>query len=1407
MKYNHINSATLVLSLFTRLHVVSSALPRVDYDRMGKVGLVGAFAGLDWANSNSSLSLDSTTSTLLSRSSDGSLTRVGSTNAGGSIAAGCALDDVFYVAGEFSSFANTGAQNIASYKPSSNAVAALGSGGPNGRIHAIFCDTENKQVWVGGNFTSPASLVAVWHVGSSSWSAPPFGGLSGADVLSISTNSSQSSLLFAGSFITSFQGNGTINGTNNPNVPFSSGASPYSSSLVPVPLQNAQIDASPSSTNSQFSNIQNVLCPTGDDGPGHTWFSSDGSTAVITVRAFSSIGASGIRLGNTFLDGRGTTGFTLTTIPDNRVQTLTHVNPSNGQNETCSQNCPLLTDSSVLYQDFLFSDSLDITGFQLRLSQWQGSGSGLHILQLLSSGAFANAVAGNNAQSCYAPSVSNVTQTGTWTHKQANTGIAGTQQTVLVSTLDVGTPKSQSPSFTWMPYVSASGQYEINLLVPGCNNFQDCALRTSVEVTVFPGGNQEPWVTKVSQTNTEDATRLIYQGTVVPSSPNFVATITMTLSDDPEGSGQNGRYELIADRVQLVLTSPNIDGTTSSGSGVGGAAHTGFGVFEWPLSSKDQVNASSALPNTTQTALDVASFDLYQGLGANAASSGAVVDAVVQHPSGTVYLGGSFTLSSGPASGATNVVAFQGGALVGLPDKGLNGRVSALLLVGSKLFVGGRFTDTPSGSQGGALSRIAVYDIQQNQWSSLGGGVNGEVTSLGYFGGKVQVTGNFTQVYQTKGVQDGSSSGGFAVWDVEGASWVNSGGFLSGSVDLVVNGTVSGGQAQSQFIAGNLASALRYGASGFVTLATGDNKDDLPDVKPLDTSLSAVQSQTTLQRRESTGLIPTINFNRLFKRQSTGLAALPESLDATSPAVLAGAFWTNSSSNSEVAILGGNFSLASSEGLAAYDFDSESVYPLPGASLNGIVRTLFVRGDDLYIGGEFTIDGTNANGFAVYNLALKQWDVSQIQPLISSSGPVVVRSISAPNAQKNVIVAAGTFENAGSLSCHSICSLNTDSKQWNSLGNGISGDVSNVLYAGSNQDILVASGSLTLSGGSAASVAIFTFSNSSWAGLGNQGDLPGPVTAVEVNNGNASSIFAAGRSNDGSTPFLSFWNGLSWTALQSTFKGESNISQLTMVPVLDAHSSNGIIESDRMLMVSGSLSDSSFGDASSALFDGQTFLPYIVSTSGSGSPGAISGLIHSFSTFSFSQRHFLAVGIVILISIAIAAGVVFLLALLGILWTLFSRRDDKLNKHDGVDADEDESIHQRPSSLLAHVNAATRTTIMGGSSPFSQYDPEKEEEAARERMAAGSETNDPFGVDASNYMRAETPLDAIIGAGGQESGRPAHARYSFDGTGEGELALTAGMELEILDDRDQAWWYARDPRTMQEGVVPAAYLY
>lgn len=307
-----VSTSSLCAFFFLYPSLVYADLPLVDFDRMGKVGLAGAFAGLDiFPNSSAAVSFDPSTSTLLSRSPDGGLTPVGSTNAGGSILASCALGDTLYVAGRFTSLGGVSASNIASYAPSSDAFSALGSSGPDGDVLALFCDSTHQNVWAGGRFTSPASGVAVWNTASSSWSVPPFGGLTGgaSEVSSITTNASQSSLFFSGSFITEF-GNGTriINGTNNPNVPFSAGATPFSSSLVPVPLNDAQITPSATSDEAGFGNVTDILCPAGADGPGNTWFAQDGGKAVITVRKFSFLSASGIRLGNTFLN-RSTTGF------------------------------------------------------------------------------------------------------------------------------------------------------------------------------------------------------------------------------------------------------------------------------------------------------------------------------------------------------------------------------------------------------------------------------------------------------------------------------------------------------------------------------------------------------------------------------------------------------------------------------------------------------------------------------------------------------------------------------------------------------------------------------------------------------------------------------------------------------------------------------------------------------------------------------------------------------------------------------------------------------------------------------------------------------------------------------------------------------------------------------------------
>lgn len=758
--------------------------------------------------------------------------------------------------------------------------------------------------------------------------------------------------------------------------------------------------------------------------------------------------------------------YSVTTIPDNTPRTLQFIDPITGQNQTCSTDCSLLTDSSVPYQDFIFTDgSLNITGFQLTLTQWKGAGPGLHLLQLLSSGAFASSIAANNGQSCFAPSASNATMTGTWVEKDVNTGIAGTQQAVLATTIDVGTPSSQAASFTWMPYVSASGVYAVNMLIPGCTNFQDCPLRTSVKVTVFPGGGQSPTVLTFSQANPEDQTVTLYTGPVVPTSGNFSMTVIMALADQPEGQGQNGKYELVADRVQLILQSANITGsTTSTGStnGTSVGSQTGFGVFEWPLNGQQSVNTNGALSNSSLTALDSAGFNLLSALGTGNDQSSSIVNAVVQAPSGTLFIGGKFTLSSGSVAGTSNVVMFKDGALVALSNNGLDGAVTSLALHDDTLFVGGSFSDTASPSTSGKLRGVAAYDVQGNQWVSLDGGLAGTVASITLADSDVLLAaGNFSAA------ADGQTAQGLAAWNITSRSWSNSGGFLMGQLSLVGNATTSAnGVTVDQAVAGNVAASLKFGTSSFALLQNNGDSD-IPKVTPLgvdlQSPLSANTSSTSANARRhlsmAHGSMPWYHkIGDIFRRQSATvaqLAPLPSPAATSGPSVFAGAYWTNTTSSRQIIILGGNFTFTTSSGstsqnIAFYDAETSTIEALDGNQLNGTVRSLLVVDDDLYIGGTFTIQGTQFNGFAIYNLARGEWDTvgSQAVGGASSSQAVVVRSITVSPSQENTVIVAGTFTQVGSTTCRAVCEYNTQQRKWSALGNGIQGEATTVSYAG-----------------------------------------------------------------------------------------------------------------------------------------------------------------------------------------------------------------------------------------------------------------------------------------------------------------------------------------------------------------------
>ena len=157
--------------------------------------------------------------------------------------------------------------------------------------------------------------MAVFDTSANTWAPPGFGGLSGqaSTVKSIvpGTGSASSTLYLSGSFVTTYGSNTTVavNNTNNPNVPYSSGASPFSSSLVPVPIDPTYISANPTTDEAGYNDVTDILCPAGADGPGNTWFSGDNQATQIVIRTGQYLNARGIRLGNTFIANHGTKAF------------------------------------------------------------------------------------------------------------------------------------------------------------------------------------------------------------------------------------------------------------------------------------------------------------------------------------------------------------------------------------------------------------------------------------------------------------------------------------------------------------------------------------------------------------------------------------------------------------------------------------------------------------------------------------------------------------------------------------------------------------------------------------------------------------------------------------------------------------------------------------------------------------------------------------------------------------------------------------------------------------------------------------------------------------------------------------------------------------------------------------------
>ncbi|BGP40759.1 hypothetical protein JCM10449v2_004724 [Rhodotorula kratochvilovae] len=1399
----------------------SSSLPKVDYSALGTVAVVGSFAGLSFYDAeNPPTTYDSRASTLLARTADGDLRSVGATDRGGAINAICQTpDSAVFVAGNFTAIGGVDAANIASYDPASETFTALGDG-LAGEVRALSCN--GTTVYAGGDFDAPAGVssgpnVAAWSTEDAAWSTLPLYGFNGA-VDSISSSEDGRSLFFGGAFSTVFS-NSTANSTASSSS--SSSAFPsLGSSLTPISLNASDYWASPTTYTSGFGRPQYIFCPRHGDGIGASWLLVDGQAGFFIARMYRQLNVRGIRLGNTFYEGRGTKNFSVVSIPDNQVLELSYASDLSDPSSplaTCSDDCPLAHNASVPYQDFLFPEGTSLTGIQLNIFGWYGAGGGLHLLQLLSDGAYAYAAQSNNNSPCTAglgaSAQSAVETTGNWTTSTVNTAIPGTVQDVLIARVTGGSSAASAPSLTWRPYVSQPGQYAVYFVTPGCTAAGTCAQRTSVRVTATPNGGSAN-ETVVDQTVSEDVSTLIYNGTLGAGADALAVTMTLAAGGAPT-AGKT--YELVGNYINLVASSTN-------GSSV--TLQRGFGVFEYPLvdtgvfgdavptAQAAGVNASATLTNAT--GFDALAFRLGQG---------AQVHAVISARTGAdaiVFAGGNFTYSSADGDDeSVNVVAYRRDEIVSAPNGGLGGVVNSLVELDGVLYAAGTFTATVDGDVTG-LRGVARWNYTDSAaaWQALG-----DVPSVGGSIVQLAVVNPSSSSDDSAGavVAVGAGGSGLAYFDPASSAWNStSAGLFLGNLTAVGAPSSRTNTNATTYLAGNVIAAVKDAAPGGALLSEAKNGG--PQLSSFgfgynssssssSASSSATASAARVKRGETSvptdGLLQRRSFSRVLleprapQASSSVNLTLPspiQAVAATSVAgnaggasadqVLAGAFWKNGSST--LMLLGGAYATASGvQNLGGYDTKAETLAPLPGLDVDGAVTALRVVGNTLWVGGNFTT-ASGRQGFTTYDLKAQTLDDSE-PPLTGYAGSnATVNVVTQRPGYDEQIIVAGAFSSAGSLYCPSVCLWDAGKLQWQALATGLQGVVGAVDFAGDKSEYLVAAGSFVVND-ETRYIARWSFKNSTWLALGAASDLPGPATAVSADDHNEDKIFVAGASNSGA-PYLLYWNGTAWSDVNNATLGAgSGVQQLAFVPLSNTHDSNDVIESNRILLVSGDLTINDTS-VSSALYDGATWYPYLIATSATGSAGVVAQLFYSVSNFSLSGAHHLAAGLVILISIAIGLGIVFLLVLLGLLFMLARRKDepqypprDPRAAHSA--ASETSSLH-RPSSLLQTVGAATAVLL----------DPKGEKAIDRNSLGGG-------GAGGAGGTGSFDAAALSYGSDFEDEGEPstALARYSFHAEHPGELSISAHEQLTILDSQDQNWWMVSN-REGARGLVPLSYL-
>lgn len=886
-------------------------------------------------------------------------------------------------------------------------------------------------------------------------------------------------------------------------------------------LQDATITSDAVTPMSGYSDPRNIVCSSGKASEGNTYLLHDYAPGFWRADLGFTFKPSKVRLYNTHLDGRGTKDFLFRALPDNGIMNLTYTDET-GNKAYCVSSCPLSSSSSEKYRDFTLVNQVGMEGFQIEILSWYGQGAGLNGIEVFQDDIMTYAIDQYNEPTCAGiEHPSTATSTGPWTVQPGYLSAAVTDS------------NDADTEVVFQPDIKEPGNYTIKVYTPGCVQDNTCSSRGMVNVTATVAVDPDaprPSPTTIYQTNDDDKYDVLYSGYVDAASSSFRPSVTLRPI-----VGQ-GDITVVASKVRFELLS---------------AVKTGGlnGLYDYDPTSnldtskldKSQINKAGTFLNHDASIMQLAEND------------------------GVIYVAGKFSDKS-----IHNIMSITDGNATAMPGNGLNSEVLALASLDDALYVGGKFTDTSNGGADG-LYYVASYSFSSEQWSPLGDGLNGPVTtvypidlnvSTSINETTIAVSGHFDQI-RASGDSPAVYVPGFAIWVPSQKTWLQT----LNDTQMAFAGQLSAAASvnKTSILAGSLATD-GITAGGAVSL---QNPTDLILV-PLDMNLNRTQ--------------PSVG-------------------------VVTGVYDTESGRN--LTIVGGQFATTGSKGspvnnVAFLNGTDQTLTGLPlGVDSNSTIYSLFVFNDTLYAGGDLTgsIGDSSVSGLVTFDLSTNDYQTSQPWALHGSN--VSVNSIALRPGTSDIYV-GGNFDTAGSLPCKAVCALDSTHNTWTWPGVTISGTVLALSWAGSKT--LYAAGDLSISGNNSV-VATFDTKSESWSSFpgASTSEIPGTLTAFAPASEDISEFWIAGTSSNGSA-FLLNYDGSKFESPGNLFSEGTVIRGMEVLPVIQDHSSVSLLNNDQMLLIMGQLVIPDFGNASAALYNGTEVTPFILSSKHDGEPGSMSQL-------------------------------------------------------------------------------------------------------------------------------------------------------------------------------------------------------